>query len=398
MPQYLCTTLSPAGARDRIRREAPSRDALLRHLDGQGLSVLRVEEVEAEGGARIVGARRADQLLEVVRALGALLRVGLSVPESLAEADSLVDDEGREVLRSVSERVAEGERLADAMARYPKWFNGFVVGVVRAAERSGDLATAFDRLERKLERDAEIRSELLSALIYPALLAFAGGAAVCVLLGVVLPRFGEILVASGGTLPTSTRLVLIASGIVSSWWWAVGGGLLGVMVAIHLLVRPSVRARLTSSFLLRCPGVSSVRREVLTARYARMLSVLLGGGTPLSEGLRYCEHAISDPLARRDAALVRTRVSEGSSFHAALGDATVFAPTLRRLVGAGEATGRLGDFLERGADFYERKMERAARRAVALVEPALIVAFGVIVGFVALAVVQSIYSINAQAW
>lgn len=398
MPHFLCTTVSASGVRGQLRREAATRDRLLRELDGQGLLVLAAEEVGPKARSLLPGTRPSDQLLELVRALGALLRVGLSAPEALAEAASFVEADGREVLESISDRVDEGIPLADAMASHPEWFDGFMVGVVRAGEKGGDVAAAFERLEHKLEKDAELRGELLSALVYPALLVVAGGAAVCVLLGVVLPRFGEILVASGGTLPLSTRLVLTASSLVSSWWWVVGGAALAVAVGTQVLVRPALRARARSYFLLGCPGVASVRRELLTAQYARMMSVLVGGGTPLVEGLRYCEHALTDPLARRDAGLVRSRVSEGASLQAALADTAVFDHTLRRLVAAGEATGHLDDFLERAADFYERRLERAARRAVALVEPALIVAFGVIVGFVALAVVQSIYSINARAW
>lgn len=398
MPHFLCTTISASGAREHIRRQAATRDRLLQELDGQGLLVVAVEEGGPEPRSLITGVRPSQQRLEVIRALGSLLRVGLSVPEALAEAASFVEAEGREILESISDCVDEGVSLADAMARHPGWFDGFMVGVVRAGEKGGDMASAFERLEHKLQRDAELRSELLSALLYPALLIVVGGAAVCILLGVVLPRFGEILVASGGTPPLSTRLVLAASSVVSSWWWAVGGTALALLLCTLVFVPPALRARARSSFLLRCPGVASVRREVLTAQYARMMSVLVSGGTPLTEGLRYCQTALADPLARRDAGLIHSRVSDGESFEAALGEAAVFHPTLTRLVAAGEATGHLDDFLERAADFYERRLERAARRAVALVEPALIVSFGVIVGFVALAVVQSMYSINAQAW
>ena len=371
---------------------------MLRELEEQGLSVVRLEEMERESTLSVLGGARAEQVLEITRALNALLRVGLSVPAALNEATGFLQADGRAVLKSLSAHVDEGERLADAMAHHPAWFDAFVVGTVRSGEGSGNLSGAFERLERKLERDAELRAELFSALIYPTLLAIVGGAAVCVLLAYVVPRFAEVLSASGGELPGTTRLVLTVSGLVQSWWWIalVGAGVVGI--ALGATTEPSARARVKALFLLRCPGVSSLRRQALTARYARMLSVLLGGGAPLSEGLRYCEDALGDPLARSDAGLVRSRVSEGASLGAALSESRVFDPTFARLVAAGEACGRLGDFVERAADFYERRLERAARRAVALVEPVMIVAFGVVVGFVALAVVQAIYGINAQSW
>jgi general secretion pathway protein F len=272
------------------------------------------------------------------------------------------------------------------------------VGMVRAGERSGDLDGAFVRLAETLERDAALRGRLLSASIYPMLLALVGSAAITVLLVFVLPKFVELLDEGGTSLPRTTELLLQFSSALRRYWF--------VLVLIPLAglatawwVRTSDRGmRLWCALLLRIPVVGTLRRFALSARFARVSSVLLTGGAPLLNALDDTIDSLSDPLARDDVSRIRAKVREGSPLKTAVSESPIFPTLLSQLIAVGEDSGRLRDFLVKAADIFEDKTERAMQRLVTLAEPAMIVTFGSVVAFVALSLLQAIYGVNASSF
>jgi general secretion pathway protein F len=299
-------------------------------------------------------------------------------------------------LEDVRQRVARGEALHAALGRHPALFPPLYVGLVRAGERSGDLPRAFARLAAQMEREDELRARLLSASIYPLVLAVVGGAALTVLLFVVLPRFVGLLQDMNASLPRSTALLLGFSSFLQAYWPAMlllaGGGAAAAMVALAT----GTGRRAGSAMLLRLPLVGTLRRHALAARFARLLAVLLGGGAPLLAALDGAAESVGDPIARDAIAAVRSRVREGVSLHAAVADRDTFPPLLAQLVAVGEESGRLQDFLLKAAEIFEERTHRLTQRLVTLAEPAMIVVFGTVVAFVALSLLQAIYSVNAD--
>jgi type II secretory pathway component PulF len=211
---------------------------------------------------------------------------------------------------------------------------------------------------------------------------------------VVLPRFGALFASSGSALPTSTALVL---GIST----ALRANALPLLVAAGIMVFAAVwlftssdAASARSRLLLSLPLVSRFRREVLAARAARVISVLLAGGASFVVALDDAARSLDDPAARDEVLRIRGRVREGVGAAAAVAEGSLFPEVFARLVAAGEESGRLELFFAKAADLFEERAKRAAARFVALAEPALIVAFGLVVGLIALALVQAIYGIN----
>jgi type II secretory pathway component PulF len=272
------------------------------------------------------------------------------------------------------------------------------VGMVRAGERSGDLDGAFVRLAETLEREANLRSRLVSASIYPMLLAFVGGAAVTVLLVFVLPRFVELLQGSGTTLPRSTAMLLDFSQMLRRYWYLLAALPLAGLAAAVWVRSSETGMRLWCGLLIRIPVVSALRRNQLAARFARVCSVLLTGGAPLLTALDDTIDSMNDPIAKDDIMRIRGRVREGSALKSAVADGTLFPTLLSQLIAVGEDSGRLRDFLAKAADIFEDKTERAMQRLVTLAEPAMIVTFGTIVAFVALSLLQAIYGVNASSF
>jgi type II secretory pathway component PulF len=399
MPTFAYQAVNGSGKRLRGLEDAASPGALSRALEERGLLVLDVaESSEATTGGRGFKFGRRREVLEVTRAMAALLPVGMPLAQALNAASGVTSGEVRDALRQVRTRVERGETLSSALGAYPMLFSPLYVGLVRAGERSGDVDNSFARLSDQLERDEELRGRIISAAIYPLLLACAGTVAVTVLLFFVLPRFVTLLAGSGAKLPASTRLLLSVSTGLHRFWPL----LLLVPLAIAAVgawARNTEDGRRTlSTTLLALPLVKTLRQYALAARFARLVGVLLGGGAPLLSALDDTIESIGDPVARDDAERIRTRVREGVSLRAAVAESPVYPALLAQLIGVGEDAGQLRTFLLKAAEIFEERTERATQRLAALAEPAMIVMFGAVVAFVALSLLQAIYGINANSF
>jgi type IV pilus assembly protein PilC len=301
-------------------------------------------------------------------------------------------------LQEVRARVERGDTLSTALAEHRNLFSPLYVGLVRAGERSGDIDAAFGRLAAQLERDEALRGKILSASIYPMLLATAGSVAVTVLLFFVLPRFVTLLEGSGAKLPRSTATLLAFSSALHRLWPVLLLIPLAIAAFAAWVTNTDEGRRVWSTILLGLPGVRTLRRYALAGRFARLVGVLLGGGAPLLTALDDTIESIGDPLARDDTMRIRTKVREGSSLRAAVADSSLFPPMLAQLIGVGEDAGQLRVFLIKSADIFEERTERATQRLATFLEPAMIVMFGAIVAFVALSLLQAIYGINANSF
>jgi type II secretory pathway component PulF len=379
---------------------AASTGALTRTLEERGLLVLEVGEASADaaaGGATFKFGRRRE-VLEVTRAMAALLPAGMPLAQALNAASGVSSGEVRVALAEVRSRVERGESLSSALAAFPRLFSPLYIGVVRAGEKSGDIDNAFGRLATQLERDEQLRGRVLSAAIYPLLLATAGTVAVTVLLFFVLPRFVELLAGTGAQLPATTRFLLGFSTFLHTYWWS----LIVLPAAIALIgawLRQTTEGRrVGSQALLSIPLVNTLRRYALAARFSRLVGVLVGGGAPLLTALDDTIESLGDPIAREQVERIRTKVREGGSLRSAVSESPVFPPLLAQLIGVGEDAGRLREFLLKAADIFEERTERATQRLATLAEPAMIVMFGAVVAFIALSLLQAIYGINAQSF
>lgn len=393
MPAYAYRAVDDGGTRHRGTEEAATPAELTRALERRGLLVLAVSESRAPKTRTGLGRRRG--LLEATRTLASLLDAGLPLARALEVAESLAGGGVAEVLAVVRTRVQRGDPLHTALADHPRLFPPIYVGVVRAGERGGDLAGAFRRLDAQLEREQALRSKLLSASIYPLILAIVGGVAVVLLTLFVLPRFADLLLDDGATLPTSTRVLLtVSTGAVAVWPVLLLGPPLAVLAISGWLTTDAGR-RFAARSLLALPGIGSLRQQALAARFARLTGVLTAGGAPLLDALDDAAGSLGDPAARDEAVRIRLRVREGASLNRALAEGSVFPPLLSRLVAVGEESGRLEEFLGKAAEVFEARLTRATERLATLAEPVMILVFGALVGLVALSLLQAIYGVNA---
>ncbi|MDB4881494.1 MAG: ral secretion pathway protein, partial [Gemmatimonadetes bacterium] len=324
-----------AGGREAGVVEAQTAAAATNVLQARGLIVLDV--TASEKPASFLRRRiRSGDLAEFTRALAALLPAGLPLARALSVARDIAPERLRVPLADVQVRVQRGSTFADALAAHPNAFPASYTGLVRAGERAGNLAESISRLADAIESQQEFRAKLITAAIYPALLAFVGGAAILVLLMVVLPRFGALFAASGSELPASTAFVLALSRSLRAYAVPVLFILALASGFVLWLAIARDAAETRSRLFLRLPLVSGFYREVLAARSSRVIAVLLGGGAPFVVALDDAARSIDDPSAQREILRIRARTREGTSPAAAFAEGQLYPPVLARLIAAGE--------------------------------------------------------------
>jgi general secretion pathway protein F len=378
--------------------QAPSRQSVLDGLRRQRLYPVAVDEA-AGAVAKTPGRRLSRQAAVTLwtRNAAILLGAGVSVDRTLAFTAHQTGHPGlATALGDVRRAVQGGKTLADALAMEPRYFDPLFVAMVSAGEASGALEVVFERLSEQLEEGAELRGQVRSALLYPALMGVMACIGVAVLLGYVIPRFASVLSDIGGTLPLSTRLLLAASAILTKVWWlwlllTVGAAYAGS----ELLARPEVRRRWHAA-RLSWPVIGEVELKYATARFARTLGLLLKSGVPVLPALAIARASAPNIVLQEGVDRAAGAVAEGGPLAGAL--AGTLPPLALQMMAVGEESGRLEDLCLRIAETYDREVRRAVRTAVTLLEPALILGFGALVGFIALAMLQAIYGINLQAF
>jgi len=378
--------------------QAASRQSVLEELRRRQLYAVTVDEATPDRVARAgrrLGRRAAAALW--TRSVATLLSAGVPLDRALAFTAQHASHDGlAEAVRQARRAVQEGASLADALARHPRYFDPLFVAMVSAGESSGALEIVFDRLSEHLEEGAELRSQVRTALLYPALMAVVGCIGLGVLLGFVIPRFAGILADVGGTLPLSTRLLLAASTVLTKGWWA--WLLLAVAAAYALpqvLARPETRRRWHAA-RLAWPWLGDLELKYATAQFARTLGLLLKSGVPALPALRIARASVTNLIVQAGVDRAAGALAEGSALAPAL--AGTLPPLALQMIAVGEESGRLEELCLRVADTYDGEVRRALRTGVALLEPALILAFGALVGFVALAMLQAIYGINLKTF
>ncbi|MDB5720253.1 MAG: hypothetical protein JWP15_871 [Alphaproteobacteria bacterium] len=404
MSDFDYLALDVAGREKRGSVRADSAEAARAKLDSRKLFVIKVEAGTGTAAepllSRNLFARRrlgAKQLTIFTRQLATLALVS-PLEEALRTIARQTEKEHiRLVLLSVHGSVLEGRRLSEAMAREPASFPPLYRGMVAAGESSGTLPVILERLADLLERQAQVRSKVLSAVAYPIVLAAVAAFVVFALMVFVVPKVVEQFEDIGQTLPLLTRMVIGLSTFLARWWWAI---LLAVALAIFVVARAmrdeSLRLR-ADRFLLRLPLFGRLVRDLHAARMARTLSTMVASRLPLLEGLRLTTQTVHNRALREASADIAESVRTGGSLSGALNKAGIFPPLLVYLAASGEASGRLDLMLERAADYLEREFDSFTATALALLEPAIIIVMGAVVALIVLSILLPILQLDTLA-
>jgi len=369
--------------------------AAIEELQRQRLYPIDVAPLETSRGPRGRSLGRGPALALFARTVATLLGAGVPLDRAIAFVAAQARHPALAAAASrVHQQLQAGTGLAGALGREPDVFGPVVVAMAAAGEESGALDEAMARLADHLDAQVELQSQVRASLVYPALMAAASGIGTILLLMFVVPRFVEMLDEAQAALPLSTRLLAGISGTIADAWWllllAVAAAVLG---ARAWLARPELRRRLHAR-RLEWPVAGDLENKYITARFTRALGMLLRSGRPLLPSLGVARTAVTNLAMAAGIDRAADAVSHGQRLNTAL--AGTLPALATELIAVGEEAGKLDELCLRVADAYDDEVRRALRALVAIIEPALILLFALIVGFIALAMLQAIYGLNAS--
>jgi len=343
------------------------------------------------------GSRRRDVLF-FTQELSTLLNAGIPLDRALAITGELTERTSfRAVVLDILRVLKGGRSLADSLATYPAYFSDLFINMVRAGEASGALATVFERLaEFERSRD-ELHSYIISAMIYPALLASVGLASIFILLNFVVPRFAGVFAGSHMKIPLPTEIMLEASTIVKKYWWMVALGATLFFGGMRAYISTAGGRMWWDTWRLKLPLLGDALRKAETARFARAMSTLVANAVPLVQSIAISGAILNNRFVARALEAVSTGVKRGEGIAAPLRRTGVFPPLAAHLLTVGEETGRLDSMFARMAEIYENDTRAAVKRFTAIFEPMVILVMGILVGALILSMLLAITSINEVA-
>jgi type IV pilus assembly protein PilC len=293
------------------------------------------------------------------------------------------------VLDDVYERVRAGTSLSEAFETHATLFPGVYTASLMAGEKSGSLELVIRRYVQHIKVLQSVRSKVVSALIYPAVLVLLSIAVVSLIVFLVVPEFASFYeqYGEGAALPMSTRVVVaISTNLVGSGWIILGGLVAAIALVVLWYRQPGQRKRLHAA-ILRVPYFGPLARTLATAQVSRTLATLLSGGIPLVNSLDIASRSVGNQAVADHLAVVARKVREGGSLADALADRTIFPNVSVEMVEVGESTGALSEMLNSVADFYDEANETNLTRFSNLVQPLLLI----VMGFVIAGLLMSLY-------
>jgi len=409
MPIYRYKAVNAAGDLATGELDAATESEIVERLRDQGMLPMQVaratgtvagpESVRAGAPARrgwfASKHVNRDQLLAITRELATLLNAGLPLDRALEILIGLATAApAAALLQQIRDDVRGGKSLSQALDVRRDVFSRFYVNIVRAGEAGGALGVVLTRLADTMERNKDLRESVKSALIYPCILIGVAVLSVMVLLVWVVPQFEQTFAQAGKALPLPTQVVIVLGTGLRHWWWA-----LAVLVVVltwwtrRRLLQPAVRMR-RDARMLRLPLVGDLVTKVDVARFARTLATLLGTGVTLLSGLAIVKETIGNGVLAGALDGVIVRLREGKGFGRPLAETGLYPRLAVQMILVGEESGRLEEMLIRVADVYDREVQLAVKRFLAILEPALILSLAVLIGGIVFSILLGVMGMS----
>jgi general secretion pathway protein F len=403
MPVYSFEALSAAGETRKGVIDADSAKAARGQLRAQALVPVKVEAVSAQASAAGSSARmgrgkrvfNATALSIWTRQLAGLVSSGLPLERALTSlSDEAEKPPERELVATLRAEVNGGTSFAKALSQHPREFSGIYVAVIGAGEQSGNLGLVLERLADDLEEQQTLKAKLIGAALYPAIVSLVAVVIVLFLVTYVVPQVAHVFAGSKRALPLLTVIMIGMSSFVRSYGWLMLIAIfMGAMGARLALANAQFHEKFDAAWL-NLPILGRLSRSYNAARFGSTLAMLAAAGVPILKALQAAAETLSNRAMRRDAQEALVLVREGAPLASALAQKKRFPPLLAMFARLGEQTGQLPVMLQRAAKQLSTEVQRRAMQLATLLEPLLIVAMGVIVMLIVLAVLLPIIQLN----
>jgi general secretion pathway protein F len=404
MPVYDYKGLTPAGAAKTGIIDADSPREARMKLRSQNVLVTNIIE---RAGAR-KRDRKKDKILDFSRAqkgksevpmytrqLATLLQAGIPLAQAMSaliEQCSIPDLEAG--FRDVREKLTQGHSFAEALSYHPSYFPDLYVNMVKAGEASGNLDRVLHRLADYLQRQAQIRNRITAALAYPIVMIVVGVVIVIILMAAVVPKVLQVVERTGQSIPLPTQILKAGADFLGAYWFIPALGILALMIGHRFGMRNEEYRYRKDKFLLKLPVLGDLFRKTAVSRFAVSMSTLLKSGVPVLEALRIVKDIVNNQVLARVLDTVQRRIVEGTDISTPIKRSGVFPPVVGYMIAVGEQSGQLEEMLDQVALSYDEEVEVQTQKVTSLMEPLIIVAMAVVVGFIVISVMLPILKIS----
>ncbi|MEX0748907.1 MAG: type II secretion system F family protein [Candidatus Saccharimonadales bacterium] len=388
MPQYTYTAQASDGQIQRGSVEADTKAAALSALQARELRPLSVTEAKkslkditiALPGQKKV---KANDLVIFTRQFATMINAGVPMVKSLSTMRDQTDSPAlRSILDDVTAKVEGGIQLSEALANHPKVFSGVYTNMIRAGEEGGILDQIMERLAGQVEKDAEIKGKLRSALIYPGVITVVAIGAVTFLVTNIIPKFGAIFDQVGAELPIQTRMMLGLSDFLINYGLLLLGAIVLTAIATLRFVKTERGRFIFDSLLLKAPIFGPVLLKINVARFSNTFSSLTSAGVSVVKSLEVTSGALSNTVIKRGISESVEKITNGQPISKSLSETNIFPAIVTQMTAVGEETGQIDTVLEKVAEFYSKEVDRTIEGISSIIEPVLIVGLGGVVGLI----------------
>ncbi len=382
--------------------EGVDEAAVISKLQESGSYPLNITMQEQEGTAGIAAnvfsafqrVSNKDVML-FTQQLGILTEAGLPLDRSLTILCDLTENKKlAEIIDNILKSVQGGSSLTEAMGRHPRIFSGLYINMVKAGESGGVIEIVIKRLSEFLTSSQSLKDDVISAMIYPSLLTLVAGSAVAILLLFVVPKFADMFADMGQALPLPTQLLLSFTDMLLAYWWLLLGGVVISVIGFRYYVGTELGKYNWDKWKLKAPFLGILIQKIEAARFTRTLGTLIQSGVPILQGVGIVKDIIGNSVIAQAMNKISSSLKEGEGVTAPLKENKVFPPLVIHMIGIGEETGQLDSMLIKVADIYDVEVRNSIKRLVALLEPAMILFMGIVVGFIIVAMLLAIFSVN----
>ena len=395
MPKFAYAAIDPNGAPVEGTTKADTVGSARAILVGMNLFPTKIEEQRGLLDFELTQEKvKKKELMHFTRQLAVFVKAGIPLTDALGVIGDETEDVAlRRALNEVIDDLRNGGLLSASAESHPEVFPDYYVGILQAAELTGRLDESLESLAQYLEREIDTRSKLVSALSYPMVVMVMAFMTVLILAGYVLPQFVPLFEELGADLPLPTRMMLFVARFFGDLWF-VTVGVTAAFIGTMLWLFKSERGKLVRDRLvLRLPIISGIVDYAILERFCRILGAMVSAGVPLPDGLKTTTDSTSNSVYRERLAVARTQMLEGQGFSQPLIDTNLFPGAAKQMFKVGEETGTLDSQLQVASLYFDRELESRIKRFTTMFEPIMIIFVGVIVGFVALALVSAMYGV-----
>jgi len=341
---------------------------------------------------------KTQEVAILTRQLATLVNANIPLVDALAAlVDQIENPKLKNIISRVRERVMEGSKFSDALKGFPKVFSGMYVNMINAGENSGALDIVLLRLADFTESQSKLKSKVIGAMIYPAIMSVVGVLLMVMLLVVVVPKITAIFADTGAVLPLPTKILIGISGALSDYWYLFILAIPLTIYGIKRILRTPSGKMWWHKKSITLPLFGKLNRMIIVSRFSRTLSTLLGSGVPLLVSMDIVKNVITNLRLRNVIEKTRANVSEGQSIAEPLRRSGEFPPLVTHMIAIGEKTGSLEKMLERVADTYDDEVDNTLSSLTTLLEPLMIVVMAGVVAFIVLSILLPIMKLNQIA-